>query len=650
MASYRVTFLPEGKEVEVEEGRTLFEAADKAGVYLNTLCGAKGVCGKCRVQVVKGQARADRDSLAFFSREELQSGYVLACMTPVREDMEVLVPPESRVEGEQILMDTRSRQQAAFGEAPLLAYGEPGQISLHRRRVDPASLFAPLVNKVYLELPPPTTDDNLPDTGRLVRELRRKLNFPSYDIPFACLRDLSATLRSSDWKVTVTLARRDSMGRVLRIEPGNTSDRNYGIAVDVGTTTVVTQLVDLRTGNVLGVEGSHNLQARHGEDVLSRIAFACGKGSLEILQKAVTGNINTLIETVTRRKGLAPTDVSGIVAAGNTTMTHILLGLAPCTIREDPYVPTVDLYPQVWAAQAGINVHPQAILQVLPNISSYVGGDIVAGILACGMADKPELACLIDVGTNGEIVIGNNEWMLSCSASAGPAFEGAGTRSGMRAARGAIQKVQIEDGKVTYDTIGKARPRGICGSGFVDVLYELARHRIIDIDGRFRRNSAEPRLRSSQGIMEYIVALPEETETGEAMVVSQSDLDNIIRSKGAVFAAIKSLVDYAGLTFQDLQRLYIAGGFGNFLDIEKAISIGLLPDVARERIEFIGNSSLMGARMALVSSYAYEKAVSISGAVTNVELSRYAPFGDEYLAALYLPHIDRQLLFPSVTY
>jgi uncharacterized 2Fe-2S/4Fe-4S cluster protein (DUF4445 family) len=409
-------------------------------------------------------------------------------------------------------------------------------------------------------------------------------------------------------------------------------------------------LVNLKTGQVAGVEGSHNLQARYGEDVLSRIAFVCGKGSLDILQQAVLENINNLIQSLAQEKGIDIEDITFMVAAGNTTMSHLLLGLMPCSIREDPYVPTVDLYPQVSAKEVGININSSGILQVMPSVASYVGGDTVAGVLACGLADRMETACLIDIGTNGEIVVGNSERMLSCSASAGPAFEGGDTKCGMRATRGAIQKVEISDGRVIYETIGKAKPRGICGSGLIDLLYELVRNRVIDIDAKFRPSVQDKRLVEAGGQLQYVIAFPEETETGQALAIAQSDIDNLIRSKAAMFAAVKSLVDYVGLTFAELERIYVAGGFGSYLSIEKAIGIGLLPDVPRERIEFVGNSSLMGARMALLSLHMFEKAISISQHITNVELSYYAPFADEYMAALYLPHIDHERLFPSVKY
>jgi uncharacterized 2Fe-2S/4Fe-4S cluster protein (DUF4445 family) len=650
MAKYKITFLPDGKEVEIEDGTTIFEAAEKAGVYLNSLCGGEGVCGKCRVQVAKGKAGPDKDSIAYLSKEEIQSGYVLACQTIVKDNLEVVIPPESRLEEEQILTSAREQDREAWRQIPTISYAEPEWISVHKISHDPVNLFEPLVTKVCLELNPPTVEDNIPDTGRIVRELNKKLNYLSYEITLDCLKDLCRELRSHDWKVTITVARHNSTGQIIQIQGGDSTDKNYGVAVDVGTTTVVAQLVHLKTGQVIGVEGNHNLQAHYGEDVLSRIAFACGKGSLEILQGAVVKNINSLIGVLTREKGVDLSDINCVVAAGNTTMSHLLLGLMPCSIRDDPYVPTVDLYPAVSAAEVGIEIAKSGVLQVMPSVASYVGGDTVAGILACGLADAAETSCLIDVGTNGEIVIGNNQWMLSCSASAGPAFEGGDTKCGMRATRGAIQRLNIEDGQVIFETIGKAKPRGISGSGLIELLYEMASNRIIDIDGKFLPALHNKRLVKSNGKMEYIVAFEEETGTGQPLVITQTDIDNIMRSKAAIFAAIKSMVDYAGLDFVQLSKVYVAGGFGSYLDIEKAIGIGLIPDMPKEKIEFIGNSSLMGARMALVSYHAYEKSIRISQGITNIELSHYAPFADEYMAALYLPHIDGNSLFPSVKY
>lgn len=638
MTTYEVTFLPENKRVEVEAGTTLLEAAEEAEVYINSLCGGQGICGECRLQVISGHAKADKDAIGFFSGEEIQNGYVLACQTAVADNLEVLVPAKSRLEMEKIIT-----------EGTPITYSQPGKVSLHRIAQDPATLREPLVSKVYLELPEPSISDNISDIDRITRGLRQKLTYSSYDFSLSCLQDLAEMIRQQGWQVTATVAKHNDTGRVLRLQGGNTADSNYGLAVDVGTTTVVVQLVHLETGEVIGVEGNHNQQARYGEDVISRMVFACTRGSTKILHQAVVANINALTLALAREKGIDTEDINGLVAAGNTTMSHFLLGLTPCSLRLEPYVPTATVYPQIPAREIGININPNAIVEIMPSVASYIGGDIVAGVLACGLADQPEIKCLIDVGTNGEIAIGNNEWIVCCSASAGPAFEGGGSKWGMRATRGAIEKLKIDGGRVTFETIGQAKPRGICGSGFIDAIYELARNRIIGQDGKFNLSVTDQRIITADDGPQYVLAFPEETETGQAVTIAEIDISNLIKSKGAVFAALKSLVDYVGLSFGQLEAIYLAGGFGSSLDIGKGIAIGLLPDIDQQRIQFIGNSSIMGARMALLSGAAFDKAIDISRKMTNIELSNYPPFMNEFIAALFLPHTHGDL-FPSVHY
>jgi uncharacterized 2Fe-2S/4Fe-4S cluster protein (DUF4445 family) len=505
----------------------------------------------------------------------------------------------------------------------------------------------PLVRKIYLELPLPTLQDNITDIERVSRELRKKIGRHSFEISLPCLQHLSDTLRDCDWKITVTVVKDRGRYRIQKIEPLDTSSRNFGLAVDVGTTTVVAQLVDLKTGRVLGVEGTHNLQAQWGADVISRMVFACTKDGLHPLHEAVVKNIHSLIESLAKKTKVPAEDIHAVVAAGNTTMSHFLLGLTPCNIRLEPYVPTADVYPQILAGEIGIRVNPRGVLETLPSVASYVGGDIVAGIVASGIADQPHVQGLIDIGTNGEIAIGNKEWLVCCSASAGPSFEGGGTRCGMRATRGAIEKVEIANGNVSYQTIGRTRPLGICGSGLIDCIYELKRNRIIGSDGKFDRTRSDPRLTFEDNVPQYVIAQANETETGEAIVFTEPDIANLIKSKGSIFAAIKSLIDYSGLSFDQLDTFYVAGGFGNFLNVPKAVAIGLLPDIPQEKIKFIGNSSLTGARLALTSEEAFEKCLHVSRSMTNIELSNYPPYMDEYIAALFLPHTDRRL-FPSV--
>jgi len=639
MGIHKLFFLPDQKEMEVEHGTTIMEAAQEAGVYINSLCGGEGVCGKCRVQVTEGNIRADKNSISFLSKEEVMEGYVLACQAKVYGDMEVVIPPESRLEAEQILM-----------EQPVVDYSHPEKISVPKISTDPMTLFEPLAQKIYMELPEPSLEDNLGDVERIIRELRKKTEYQNFEASFHCLQGLASKLRDNDWKVTATITKGNDLWRIMQIEAGDTSDQNYGLAIDVGTTTVVAQLVHMKSGNVVGVVGSHNLQARYGEDVISRMIFACGsQEGLDPLHKAIVKNINNLIRTLTEKKGIDVDQITAIVAAGNTTMSHLLLSLTPCSIRLDPYVPTANIFPQIQAAELNIDINPYGILETMPAVASYVGGDIVAGVIACGIADKPETNGLIDVGTNGEIVIGNNEWLVCCSASAGPAFEGGGIRNGMRATRGAIERVMIDNGKVAYHTIGKAKPRGICGSGLIDCIYGFIQNGIINYEGKFNLSAKDERIAERDGEIQFIVAYSQDTETGKDLTITESDISNIIRSKGAVFAAIKSLTDYVGVKFDEIDTFFVAGGFGTYLDIPKAIGIGLLPDIDSKRIQFVGNSSLMGARIALLSGHAFERSVKIANGMTNIELSTYQPFMDEYIAAMFLPHTDRRL-FPSVNY
>ena len=638
MTKYSVTFLPDNKQAEVDSNSTLLTAAAKAGVIINSLCGGDGLCGECRLQVINGKAMADKNAISFFSKDEIEHGFVLACRTKVEDNLVLLIPPKSRLEKEKILL-----------EGTAIVYSEPEKLVLHRSSRQPAYSFDPLVKKVYLELPVPTLEDNISDIDRITRELQKISSYEKYEISLPCLQNLTEKLRAHRWKVTVTFARHNSVGRILQIESGDTSDKHYGLAVDVGTTTVVVQLINLKTGKVVGVKGSHNLQARYGEDVISRMIFACVRGSLEPVHQAVITNINSLAHALAEENHISLQDITSIVAAGNTIMSHFLLNMTPSSIRLDPYVPTTTVYPQIFAREIGIEINPEGILEVAPSIASYVGGDIVAGVLACGMADKPEIRCLIDVGTNGEIVIGNNEWLVCCSASAGPAFEGGGARNGMRATMGAIEKIEINNGSVAYETIGKSKPRGICGSGLIDAVYELVRNNIIEPHGKFNESVKSDRLVQIDGELRYIFAWSDETETGKAISISESEIANLIKSKGAVFAAIKSLVDYVGLSFDQLESIYVAGGFGSSLNIPKAIAIGLIPDIDIKHIQFIGNSSLTGARLALTSIAAFENSLKIARRMTNVELSNYTPFMNEFIAALFLPHTDAKL-FPSVKY
>jgi uncharacterized 2Fe-2S/4Fe-4S cluster protein (DUF4445 family) len=638
MQKYKITFLPDKQTVEVEEGTTILAASEKANVFINNLCGGEGLCGECRVQVTKGTAKAEQRAIGFLTTDEIKNGYVLSCQTKIYGNLEVLIPSRSRLEAGKILT-----------EGLEFNYSEPVRLELEGESHESTSIFKPLVSKLYIELPEPSLSDNISDVDRLFRQLKKRLNVKDYDIKASLIRGLTNTLRENNWKVTVTITKHHNSIIILQVEGGNTVDRNYGLAIDVGTTTVVVQLVNLTNSKVIGVEGNHNLQARYGEDVVSRMVFACGRGSQDTLHEAIITNINDLIKVLVKDIDIDYRDINCIVAAGNTVMSHFLLNLTPCFIRLEPYVPAAMVYPQIPGQDIGITMNPNGVVEVLPNVSSYVGGDIVAGVLACGLSERAEISCLIDVGTNGEIAIGNNEWMVCCSASAGPAFEGAGMKYGMRATQGAIEKVVISSNNVKFDTIANVKPRGICGSGLIDTIYELRNNNIIGPDGKFDTSLKDKRLLIYGDDPKYVLAFPSETETGQSITISESDISNLLKSKGAVFAAIKSLMDYIGMKFDQLQNIYIAGGFGSSLNIDKAVAIGLLPDVNKKRIKFIGNSCITGARMALLSRSAFEKTINISKKMTNIELSTYSPYMDEFIAALFIPHTNSKL-FPSIKY
>ena len=375
--------------------------------------------------------------------------------------------------------------------------------------------------------------------------------------------------------------------------------------------------------------------------------LACGQTGLAPLTDAVIFTINSLIDSLVKKNKIKHSVITSLVFAGNTVMTHLLLGIEPCNIRTAPYIPVAARFPQFQADEVGLKANPRAFLHSVPCVSSYVGGDITAGVYACGMHDHHEISALIDVGTNGEIVIGNNEWLVCCSASAGPAFEGGGIKCCTKAILGAVEKIVIDGDHVRYETIGNQKPVGVCGSAIIDGIAELLASGIIDQSGRFI-NLDHPMVRVVDDVPELIVAPAGLTASGEPIVITEDDISNLIKTKGAVLAAVRVLLKTLEMDFMDLEKLYVAGGFGAHLDIEKAIFIGLLPDIPKERIRFIGNSSLAGARMSLLSARAFHRMEEIANRMTYIELSVHPDFMNEFIAALFLPHTDVEL-FPTVT-
>lgn len=637
MKEYKVLFKPDEKEVSVEDGANLLKAAHQAGIYLNSECGGEGICGRCKVQIVEGFGEKKSSFMTFLTKDEIQKGYVLACQTDIHSNLVILVPSQAALEVDAILK-----------KGTVLVSGVPEKMEKEFADQREVSHYHPLTRKTFLKLPPPNLNDTLPDQERLFREIKKTDGAANLELNLQCLRQLPALLRESNWELTVTSWEHDGTTEIIHLEPGDTSRNNYGIALDVGTTTVVAELVNLVTGEVLDVRGTYNKQISYGEDVITRIIFACTKDGMDPLNQAIIGNINQLIEQLVRKNGIHKEQVTAIMAAGNPTMIHLLLRLNPCHIRLEPYIPASNTYAPIRASEIGIDILPQAIITCMPGVSSYVGGDITAGLLSSNMHNSSEISALLDLGTNGEIALGNNEWLVCCSASAGPAFEGGGLRCGMRATTGAIQEVLFKNGEATISTIGNVKARGICGSGLIDLIAEMFRNNIIDPTGKFQSDSGNPRIRQREEESEFVLSFAKESHTGEDIVFTETDIANVIKSKAAVLSAAKVLIESVGIDFQKLDRIFVAGGFGNHLNIQNAITIGLLPDIPEEKIHFIGNSSLNGARIALLSKHALEEATFTAKKMTYFELSVNPRFMDEFIAAMFLPHTNINL-YPSVT-
>lgn len=640
MEKFKVTFYPDNKTVEVEKGKTILSAAISAGVYINSSCGGDGVCGRCKVVLKKGQVTTHPTGR--ISLDERSRGVYLSCLTTPQSDLEVEVPAESRIDLEKLTpQEIDLRLKGLYSEAEEVESAEAivgEEIFVH----------SPLASKLYLELPQPDLEDKISDLERLYRQIRRIQDIPIMQTGLANIRRLGELLRSSDWKITVTLGKRNGTTEIVLIEHGDTSHKNYGFCFDIGTTTISGQLVDLNTKKVLGTKATYNKQASFGSDVITRIIYAQEADGLEKLHHAVIDGMNQMIQELVQEHNIDLNDVNCLLCAGNTTMVHLLLRVEPTYIRKEPYVPTANFVPTIRASESGIKINPRGLLSCVPGISSYVGGDVVAGVLSCGMDDQEDLCLLIDIGTNGEIVLGNKEFLISASASAGPAFEGSGVTCGMRSSRGAIQKVRIApaDFKVNYATIGDASPRGICGSGYIDIIAQMLGIGIIDKSGKIKAKNSV-RIRDGEYGKEFVLAFKAESEASSDIVINEMDIQNIKRAKAAIYSATATLLKHMNLQFKALKKIFVAGGFGTSLDVAHAIKIGLLPDLDREKFIFVGNSSLAGARSILLSYEAMKNANEIAKKITYFELSVEPGYMDEYIAALFFPHTDLTK-FPSV--
>ena len=630
MTAHTVSFLPHNREIKVPDGTVLIRAAMEAGVHINASCGGEGVCGKCRVIVESGEvAGGISEQLSTADREK---GYRLACKSVVTGDVTVRVPVESAIDTSVLKQSYVPRKTARIRQMDLNDLKERG-------------LFLPPVEKIYIELPEPNNQDHLPDVTRLVSHLKLHHDEHRLTVSLPVIRKIPDVLRKDAFRVTATLARpvmESGKTEIVNVQPGDTSERIYAIAMDIGTTTIYGQLIDLKTGEVLAEKGDFNGQISYGEDVISRIVFAEKTGGLEQLQKVVAETINKIVVGIVRRSKVDPDDIAAITLAGNTTMTQLLLKINPRYIRRSPYVPASTLYPPIRAVDIGLELGDHVTALVYPAVSSYVGGDIVAGVMGSGMYRDEPLTLFMDIGTNAEIVIGNRDWLACAACSAGPAFEGGGIKFGMRAAKGAIEDFSLDP--MTWEpmlmTIGNVRPKGICGSGLIIMIAVMFELGLIDNLGKFNRDLATDRLREDNGVWEYVLAWAGETQIDRDIALTEIDIENLIRAKGAIYSGCMTLLAEVGMDMSVIDRIILAGGFGSYVDLEKAMTIGLLPEIDPAKVTFIGNSSLMGAKMSSLTNRIRRDVVEVTRSMTNFELSETPSYMDNYVAALFLPHTD----------
>ncbi len=630
MSECTITFLPHERVITVSSGESLIRAALQAGVHINASCGGEGVCGKCRVLVEKGTVAGGTSER--LSKEDIDKGYRLACLVKVSEDITVRIPIESSIDKSVMNLQATPRRTATIQQMDFESLKEEG-------------LFIPPVEKIFLTLAPPDSQNNMPDVTRLIEYLKLEANEHKLELTLPVIRKLPGTMRASDFQVTVTIirpVRSDGKNLITNVQAGDKTGENYAVAMDIGTTTIYGQLINLLTGECLAEAGDFNGQISYGEDVITRIMYAEKPGGLDKLQQVVVGTINSVLEKIIRQSKVDREDISTITFSGNTTMTQLFLAIDPRNIRRAPYVPTATLYPPFTATTIGVTINEHCIALLYPQVSSFVGGDIVAGVMGSGMYRKEELTLFLDIGTNAELVVGNKDWLACTACSAGPAFEGGGIEFGMRAAKGAIEDFSMNP--VTFEpmifTIGDVRPKGICGSGLITMAAVMFEMGLINNRGKFNRDLGTPRVRKNNHVWEYVVAWKDETQIDRDIALTEPDLDNLIRAKGAIYSGCMTLLEEVGLSMDTVEHIILAGGFGSYIDLEKAMVLGLLPEVDPERVTFIGNGSLMGARMSSLTNRIRKDVVAVTQKMTNFELSETHSYMDNYIAAMFLPHTE----------
>lgn len=652
---HSVTFTHDDKQasVTVPTNTLLADAARLAGIDISQPCGGQGRCGRCAVQVTSGVVR--RRSTLRLSPADLEQGYALACQTVVEGDAAIYVPPQEKIE-------RRLTTDRVVAEVTVPAdYEYP---------------LAQTVRRVHVTLTPPSMDDQTDDWSRLQTAFRLQHRFENLTCSLPLLRKIGSTLRAGDWNVTAvietppppdhsttrpsdypTIRPSDHQTiRLIDLLPGHEDEHAplWGAAIDIGTTTVTLWLVDLVTGQVRAQVAEYNGQIARGEDVISRIIYASKNGGGDELRQRVLETINSLLELACKRIKLpqgkvAPDQIVKATIAGNTTMMHLLLGIPAASIRLSPFIPAVNQPPPLTGREVGLNVNPEAAVDCLPGVASYVGADITAGVLSSGLDSAENVTLFLDVGTNGETVLGNRDWLVTCACSAGPAFEGAGVVHGMRATTGAIEEVWInsETLEPTCRVIGGGKPKGICGSGLISLLAEAFLTGVIDKGGNVNLAARSPRVREGAHGGEYVVAWGSESESGEDIVLTRVDIDNLLRAKAAIYAGFTVLAENVGVPLESVDKVLVGGSFGKYINVEKAVQIGLLPDMNWSRFEFLGNTSVKGAYYALLDWRKRERIAEIAKRMTYIELSADNTFYEAFTSALFLPHTDLSR-FPSV--
>jgi uncharacterized 2Fe-2S/4Fe-4S cluster protein (DUF4445 family) len=545
------------------------------------------------------------------------------------DDVAVFVPPQ-----EEIQRHLTTDRVAAEVQVPA-GYVADGMQTVHR---------------VSLTLTPPSLDDQTDDWSRFQTVLRLQAGVETVNVSLPLLRRLGGILRQGNWRVTATIERANGTSRLIDVSPDLTPDNAplWGIAIDIGTTTVTVWLVDLISGKVAQQISEYNGQIARGEDVISRI-IASGKDGGEEMQRLVIETVNELIETACIRQKILPHTVMKATVTGNSTMIHLLLRIPAENIRLEPFVTVVNHPPVFHAHELGLDVCPEAPVDCLPGVASYVGADITAGVLSSEITESDQTTLFIDVGTNGEIVLGSSDWLVTCACSAGPAFEGAGVLHGMRANKGAIEECWINGATYdpTYRVIGGPRPRGLCGSGLISLLAEMFLTGVVDKAGHINLTLPTSRVREGEHGPEYVVVWAEEAQDGRDIVITNVDIDNLLRAKAAIYAGFLVLAESVGIPLESVERVLIGGSFGKYINVEKAVEIGLLPDMPWDRFFFLGNTSVKGAYLALLDCHQRNRVKEIAARMTYIELSSDNTFYEAFMSALFLPHTDLSR-FPSV--